>query len=1084
MVLFLGLRSSVTSSLYHYTCSLGNDGYYSYIASFGNLPTGQYLISQNPSNRYTLKNIKTTSKEITISQNSASINLQPNINELCEFYSSLTDTGKTSDNKNSKQIMSVEKQPVNISVSYPDSTITDSLDKSKISITVTYDNGTTKTISGSNPNIKISGRTAFSSSNLGNNTINIIYSEAGKNISKDFPFTVSKWPTELETSYDGTTITKTLNKSHISATVIYCDGSSKKLAPNEFSCTPTTFSESDSGKNQIITVSYSENNRTMSSDLNVPISKWPISIDVNYAGGTENDALDKSRFSGTVHYSDGSSSEIPGTDLTYSKDTFSNSDIGKTNNVSVSYTANGETVEQTIPIEVASWPVKMNVTYSGDITNSKLDLSKITAIVTDCNGSKKTIPISDLHLSKTAFSSSDIGTQIITATYSENGKTISGNFTVTIQKWPTSIKASITNTNVNDALKHNEVTAVVTYCDGSTSAKSGNQLSFQNDTFSSSQVGTTQNVTISYSENNTTVTDTLPVQVKKWPIKLSATYSGGTVSFNVDKSKVNATVTYCDNTSVLLDKDSNDLHLSPTSFPESQSGTTQNITATYSENGKSVSADFAVNVGRIPISMQLQHTPSQITSLSLDTTPITAIITYQDGSSQTVNSNALQFLNTSFSNTDIGTSKTITVQYSESGKTISSSFSVLIKKIPTTLVISCLHGVVSNQRLDTNKITGTVYYNDGSLKTIHGSQISYSQTSFPDTTKIYQVIATYTENDTTLTSQFTISNNELTGKVTNIDGTNLQNTSVKLIPYNSSSQTYDNNNTILTTTDSNGQFDTFLGKNSYKIIYEKDNYLPLTTYQTIDSEGLVSIETVPLVPIPSQTTQTGSVTGYVKNAINNCTISDATIKFRKNWNVKSGPYACDANNSEFTANSTSNGYFNCNLPYGYYTAEISKSGFVTGLFNITICNQSASVNAILSPVLASNEYRIVLTWGASPRDLDSHLTSTIGQEVYFGRRNVSYSDSGSANLDVDDTSSYGPETITLLTGNNSNATYTYSVYNYSGYPALSTSGAAIKIYNGNSLISSYSVPTNGGSGRTWKVFSLCNGKISPINTIA
>merc|ERR1719352_173818 len=100
---------------------------------------------------------------------------------------------------------------------------------------------------------------------------------------------------------------------------------------------------------------------------------------------------------------------------------------------------------------------------------------------------------------------------------------------------------------------------------------------------------------------------------------------------------------------------------------------------------------------------------------------------------------------------------------------------------------------------------------------------------------------------------------------------------------------------------------------------------------------------------------------------------------------------------------------------------------------------SASTNfdINMSPELAADAWRIVLTWDQNPRDLDSHL-QFVGRncaEMYYGRRTASC-DGVVAQLDVDDTSSWGPETTTLSNVNRWAGTsnrLVYKVKNYSGY---------------------------------------------------
>ena len=92
-----------------------------------------------------------------------------------------------------------------------------------------------------------------------------------------------------------------------------------------------------------------------------------------------------------------------------------------------------------------------------------------------------------------------------------------------------------------------------------------------------------------------------------------------------------------------------------------------------------------------------------------------------------------------------------------------------------------------------------------------------------------------------------------------------------------------------------------------------------------------------------------------------------------------------------------------------------------------------------------------------------------------------------ANLDVDDTSSYGPETITILEG--VYGTYTYAVHNYSNRnssssTALSFSGAVVKVFMGSMQIAEYHVPTD-QIGTYWTVFQIdSSGRIVPINSVS
>lgn len=73
----------------------------------------------------------------------------------------------------------------------------------------------------------------------------------------------------------------------------------------------------------------------------------------------------------------------------------------------------------------------------------------------------------------------------------------------------------------------------------------------------------------------------------------------------------------------------------------------------------------------------------------------------------------------------------------------------------------------------------------------------------------------------------------------------------------------------------------------------------------------------------------------------------------------------------------------------------------------------------ISPVMENLDgLRVVLTWGKTPEDLDSHMIFP-GNNIFFGNQKGT-----DAELDVDDTDSYGPETITLQKSTTAKATST------------------------------------------------------------
>jgi hypothetical protein len=116
---------------------------------------------------------------------------------------------------------------------------------------------------------------------------------------------------------------------------------------------------------------------------------------------------------------------------------------------------------------------------------------------------------------------------------------------------------------------------------------------------------------------------------------------------------------------------------------------------------------------------------------------------------------------------------------------------------------------------------------------------------------------------------------------------------------------------------------------------------------------------------------------------------------------------------------------------------------------------------------------VMLTWGATPSDLDSHLTGPGGIHVYFSSMG-SKTTAPFAELDTDDTTGFGPEitTITKLDA----GTYRFSVHNYSGQAAgpIQASGAVVNLVVARTgVIRRYEVPTsNPTNGNLWVVFEL------------
>ena len=200
----------------------------------------------------------------------------------------------------------------------------------------------------------------------------------------------------------------------------------------------------------------------------------------------------------------------------------------------------------------------------------------------------------------------------------------------------------------------------------------------------------------------------------------------------------------------------------------------------------------------------------------------------------------------------------------------------------------------------------------------------------------------------------------------------------------------------------------------------------------------------------------------IVNSVNNQPLT-STVIIREGFNNTSGDIiATESSNSPIS------------LSPGNYTIEVRTEGFETFYNNVSV-NSSTPPNqnmvVALSPTLLANQIRIILTWGESPSDLNSHLKISNGTTIAYNNKTMD-----GLRLDVDDTSGYGPETITIDNVNNS-LVYKYIIYDYSNVSAVGVKGCEVNVYTSSG---SYKFIAENVS-RAWEVFNIQNGEVVPIN---
>lgn len=275
---------------------------------------------------------------------------------------------------------------------------------------------------------------------------------------------------------------------------------------------------------------------------------------------------------------------------------------------------------------------------------------------------------------------------------------------------------------------------------------------------------------------------------------------------------------------------------------------------------------------------------------------------------------------------------------------------------------------------------------------------------------------------------------------------------------------------------------------TYQLRVDAEDHIGIQTTETLKQGEENYTELFLMIPETGEVLDgaQGGLDAYVTNALNGDRLAGVEIALRPGWNNQTGPTVA-------TAVTDADGRFTLDgLEYGYYTAETSTSGdFVTAYHNVAVVPEEFPTqwNLPMTPLLAPGETRIVLTWNEIPWDLDSHLVSDSFHVAFWDRDGYDRSGNHRANLDLDDTTSYGPETVTIYDG--VDGTYTYFVHDYtnsggswSGGGSLATSGATVRVYQRSGLVAEYHVPTQ-GSGLVWTVFRLhSDGTIETVNAMS
>lgn len=212
------------------------------------------------------------------------------------------------------------------------------------------------------------------------------------------------------------------------------------------------------------------------------------------------------------------------------------------------------------------------------------------------------------------------------------------------------------------------------------------------------------------------------------------------------------------------------------------------------------------------------------------------------------------------------------------------------------------------------------------------------------------------------------------------------------------------------------------------------------------------------------------VTGNIVNATNTAPIASAQVRFYQGETLMVDEFV--------------DTHFELPLNSGTYLMVVNADGYVQWSREVRVTTEEpVAVQVSLSPVLnMENEVaRVVLSWGETPADLDSHLLGADQFHLFFGNTDI-----GGAQLDVDDTSAFGPETVTIRTWTVDRYRYYVKDYSNGGNPlstALANSNAVVQLYLGDDVVRVVQVPQT--AGVVWHVFDYHpeSGEVTVANQI-
>lgn len=282
------------------------------------------------------------------------------------------------------------------------------------------------------------------------------------------------------------------------------------------------------------------------------------------------------------------------------------------------------------------------------------------------------------------------------------------------------------------------------------------------------------------------------------------------------------------------------------------------------------------------------------------------------------------------------------------------------------------------------------------------------------------------------------------------------------------------------TTGSDGSFTLGpLPAGTYNLTINDSTYVGTKFLNAVMPAGANVIIVLPPVPLTPVSPNSASISGTVTDAQTDTALVGATVQVYQYANAQ-GTTVVGSTTTDSTGTFTFTG-----LAAGTYTLTASAAGYVDGTRSTLGIGDITNFDQGLVLSHGGPQFRAVLTWSANPPDLDLHAVVKDSLGVYDSVYWSNVGDTLSTALDHDETGGYGPETITIYHPYPGVDTFFVVNYTYEGSnpdTSLARSGATVRIYNNNVLLSTMYVPNQPGT--QWNLFTWNGTTLTPLNTMA